>query len=62
MSWDEANEHCKAQGKYLMEPMSYADHIPFLQLAMENIQLYQETGLGDVIFIGISKSSKVSDF
>ena len=59
-SWKEAQQYCASQKQRLMAVREPTGHLIFIHQGKQNIRHGQGVNLGDVTFIGISKTAPVS--
>lgn len=60
LSWNNASKFCENKGEILLESQVNFEFLPILKKASNDIEQNGYSGLGDIIFIGISKKSQVS--
>jgi len=61
LSWNDATNICSNHSERLLEPIKKNYFAPILKEGAEFIEKYGHSGLGDIIFIGVSKLPHVSE-
>ena len=62
ISWEDANSLCQNKGQKLMDHPESVDLANFANFAKNSIRQTGTHNLGDITFLGVSKSSHVSTF